>query len=876
MIREKETVLNQIYSGHGWRFLARYFKIRDRIFPFNTKRRLFAKAVFRVLLREVSFSQVLKKDNIESFLYYLKNAESSVLEKKVEKRIFNRKIKIHCDKSLIISNIVEMEGWAIARTRVEKVEVYHNGILLGKASYGHPRPDIQKAFPQVRNSLNSGFVLYATAKKEFSPGSYTLIVKASSRDGQYAEIAENIRVFDQVPAYLSKTASSVGGLKWMQRMSAKFPSKPRVIFVLPMMQTNLDITISSIVDQSYPFWDILLFSQNEMPRDIIDAIRPLVDDNRLKIYNAYKVNEVLGSYDHGFICFINPGCSLMPNALFEFASKINESPDIDLIYTDEIIKKESKKEFFFKPNWSPELLTGMNYIGQAFLLKTKIFNQAGGVRFGCSPESVYDLLLRVTEHTSSIAHLPSVLFVNEHTDESQPKKVRTIIKEAMMRRGIQAEVFSIGQGTFRARRKNLQDALVSIIIPTAYRDPTKFESCIHSIVKNSSFKNYEILIVDNSFGELPWERIKEIIPESIPHLYIKYDEPFNFSRMNNIAAERAEGDYLIFLNDDTEVISSDWIEAMLEQAQVPGVGVVGAKLLFPDGKIQHGGVFLVDHGGAGRHAFRYFSDSMNYWNGLSGVVRNCSAVTFACAMVSKEVFFSLGGIDEKLEIECNDVDFCLRALMASYRIVWTPFAVLYHNELTSRRSINTQGNILCHWSRWGHLLKRGDPFYNPNLSLDSDNPSLNMRPILIEHHEPFLQEGETFEYYKFTDIKEKVNRILIIKLDHIGDFILSLPAVKMVRAKFPEAHITMLVGKWAEIIAKTVPEIDHVLTFEFFHEKSENGTCVSNKKKKRLQWILQKSRFDLALDFRRHGETRKILKLSGARYTVGYHTCPDY
>ncbi|MCC6346096.1 MAG: glycosyltransferase, partial [Nitrospirales bacterium] len=347
---------------------------------------------------------------------------------------------------------------------------------------------------------------------------------------------------------------------------------------------------------------------------------------------------------------------------------------------------------------------------------------------------------------------------------------------------------------------------------------------------------------------------------------------FNYSRVNNLAAARAEGDYFLFLNDDTEVISPGWIESLLEYAQQPGVGVVGAKLLYHDGNIQHGGIFLVDYGGGGRHAFRFFPSDTPAYYGLSEVARNCSAVTFACVMVPKKVFREVGGLDEGLRIECNDVDFCLRTGKAGYSVVWTPFAVLYHKELTSRGPANVIEDVEAFWNRWRSLLEKGDPYYNPNLTLEADNFSLSKRPVIVAHHEPNRAACFVPEVYRSSAMLPKeVKNILVLKLDHLGDLILSLPAVTLLKRKFPGARITLLVGSWAKTVAEAAPDVDEVLTFDFFDERSEKGVRQPGKKEKEL--LAERLRtydFDLAIDFRKHPETREVLLLSGARYTAGF------
>ena len=209
-IREKDghianidATLNNIYNSHGWKALLAYYRLRDKIFPFNTKRRVFAIIVFRVLWNPLAIFRGLKKDNIKKFFYYLKNAGPSVLEEKIEKRIFSGKIKIYCDNASIISNRVEVTGWAIAEAGIEKVEIFSDGILLGWTSCEHPRHDVHRAFPQITNSLNSGYFFHATSGKEFPAGSHTLLIRATSIDGEKTEIIKKITVVEQTSTALA-------------------------------------------------------------------------------------------------------------------------------------------------------------------------------------------------------------------------------------------------------------------------------------------------------------------------------------------------------------------------------------------------------------------------------------------------------------------------------------------------------------------------------------------------------------------------------------------------------------------------------------------------------------------------------------------------
>jgi len=247
--------------------------------------------------------------------------------------------------------------------------------------------------------------------------------------------------------------------------------------------------------------------------------------------------------------------------------------------------------------------------------------------------------------------------------------------------------------------------------------------------------NYEIILMDNSRGKLKpdWLREMRHAPTSIR--IVNHDRPFNYSQIMNRGAHEARGGYLLMLNDDIEVVSPDWIESMLEHAQQNGVGAVGAKLLYPSGRVQHAGGFVVDGQGQTRHAFQYVDDDPSSYHGLGSVVRNCSFVTFAAAMVNKSLFLELGGLDERFDVEYNDSDFCLRAVKAGYRVVYTPHSVLIHKDARTRSSVKMvkiARNIELFHDKWRDIIEGGDPYYNPNLTLEAPDYGISDRPVIME------------------------------------------------------------------------------------------------------------------------------------------------
>jgi lipopolysaccharide heptosyltransferase II len=790
---------------------------------------------------------------------------------------------MYCDKAILGPGNIEVAGWAISTHGIDRVEVYCKDNLLGHASCGSLRPDVQAVYPFIKNSDKSGFTFYADfVRIQPSPEKYPILVRAIAKDGKIGEIELFLDEPDLYKNYLERTTPNEGTLHWMREISVRLSVKPSISLVLIAKEETLPFlacSLDSVMAQTYPFWNILLFCEKELPVDILQKIHPLMDEDKLKCYPLSDRGVSLNMIQGDFLGFIRSGDILAPHALFEMVKKINVDGPLDLIYTDEdTLIDGHRKDFFFKPDWSPDLLFSMNYIGQFFLLSRECFIQAGGFHHEFSSEAIYDLLFRVTEHTQIIGHVPLVLYTKNSDIENFPQGEKKVIEESLSRQGYRGEVIPLTEkGTsWRVRREIIGNPKVSIIILTAYKKPDLFRNCLRSIIEKSTYSNYEIILIDHSFGKLSQKDLEQLFPVTAFKV-IKYNGNFNFSHMNNLGAENASGDYLILLNDDTEVITPGWIEAMLEHAQQSHIGVVGIKLFYPDEAIQHGGVFLADTGGGARHAFRFFLRDSDGYCGFLKTVRNCSAVTFACVMIPKKVYLELKGLDENLRVECNDVDFCLRANEAGYRVVWTPFALLYHRELATREKINFKDDTSFFWNRWQHLLEKGDPYYNSSLTLDSDDFSLNPRPVIIEHHEPYLPSGFKVRYHKNSVVDpESIRRILAVKLDHIGDVILSLPAIKMLQTRFPKAHITMLIGKWAKPIVEKFSQIDDILTFDFFFEESEKGKRkLTTKEMKHLGNMLQSHNFDLAIDLRRHHETREILKLSGARYLAGYCTGGD-
>lgn len=523
---------------------------------------------------------------------------------------------------------------------------------------------------------------------------------------------------------------------------------PTISIVMPVYNVEprwLGAAVDSVRTQFYPHWELCIAddaSTNAETRDALDAIARL-GDRRIRMLRmarnsgiAIASNEALKLATGDYVGLLDHDDALTRDALFEVVRQI-VATDPDLIYSDEDKLDDSGRhvEVHCKPDYSPDYFFSINYICHFAVLRRELLKQIGGFRAGFDGAQDYDLLLRATERTSRIAHIPKVLYhwrripgSTASTSAAKPQTSdagRRALAESIDRRGIEASVEAGPYpNTFRVRRTIAGEPLVSILIP--FRDkPKLLDTCVSSILAKTRYPHYEILCIDNGSSEAQTPDLLERLTRCDARVrVVRHDAPFNYSAINNFAAAQARGTHLLFLNNDTGVISEEWLDAMLEHSQRPEVGVVGARLWYEDGTIQHAGV-IVGPGGVAGHGHLFLpGDDPGYFARIR-LVQNLSAVTFACAMTRREVFAELGGLNEReLKIAFNDVDYCLRAREAGYLVVYTPYALLHHYESKSRGYEDTPekqarfaAEIRYMQKRHATLLEHGDPYYNPRLSL---------------------------------------------------------------------------------------------------------------------------------------------------------------
>ncbi len=522
----------------------------------------------------------------------------------------------------------------------------------------------------------------------------------------------------------------------------KFSYKPLISIVTPVYNIEdvwLEKCIQSVLAQTYTDWELCIVDDASTRKGIRKALQQYSNsDPRIKtkylaqnLHISGATNEALDMARGEFAAFLDHDDELHPNALYEIVNLLQSSGDADIIYTDNDMINTAGRRFHpkFKPDWSPELLLSYMYISHLLVCRTSLVRESGGFRKGYEGAQDHDLALRLSEKTERIYHIPRILYharnLPQSVSSSGDAKPYSLlagtkaVQDAVNRRGIHARVdrpdFAVQAkyGIYKLNFTELREDKVAIIIPTRDRLDL-LKGCIESIEAKTTYKSYDIIIADDSSRE---EATLNYF-NSVRHKVINTGDggPFNFSRIINSAVRQLDDDveYILLLNNDTEVITGNWIEEMLGLMHSPEIGAVGAKLLYKDNKIQHAGIIAPLHEGLPGHAFKTLDVSSPGYLFYAKVVRNYSAVTAACMLTRRSYFNQVGGFDEdNLNEAYNDVDYCLKLSEKGYRVVYTPYAALYHYEGGSRGKSVPAKNEYYFRKRWGHI--NSDPYYNPNL-----------------------------------------------------------------------------------------------------------------------------------------------------------------
>ena len=528
----------------------------------------------------------------------------------------------------------------------------------------------------------------------------------------------------------------------------RFPREILFSILVPLYNTPLsflEAMIDSVQAQTYGKWELCLADGSDGEHGEVGRFcRERAEaDPRIR-YRKLEQNEGISGNTNrciemaggDYLALFDHDDLLHPAALYEVMKAIC-GQGADFIYTDENTFHETPRDAYlphFKPDYAPDTLRGNNYICHFTVFRRELLEKAGGgFRSACDGSQDYDLILRLTEQASEIVHIPKILYYwRAHKDsvaESVGAKPYVIeaahraIREHLDRTGLKGEVLDTRiPSIYRIRYEIEGEPLVSILIPNKDHREDLIR-CVNSIREKSTWRNWEIIIIENnSTEEETFSCYRELESDSRIRV-VRYEGGFNYSAVNNLGYRESKGEYLLLLNNDTEVISPDWIREMLMFAQREDVGAVGARLLYPDGTIQHAGIGLGLLHLAG-HYFRHYQEEDPGYMGRLCYAQNMSAVTAACMMVPRKVYEACGGLDESYPVVFNDVDLCLKIRESGKLIVWTPFAELFHYESKSRGSDEDTREKQAFFktetrrfqTRWNEVLAKGDPYYNPNLT----------------------------------------------------------------------------------------------------------------------------------------------------------------
>ena len=651
--------------------------------------------------------------------------------------------------------IAIVSGWVMAPPGIRSIQPLIDGQPRGRIDYGALRPDIGKRRRQYPNADHCGFS-GSIPMHGLEPGNHELLVRITSNDGKTLELNQRIEV--------EGTDAVDGGVPVLNRHYRQWLDK-QALFAKPIEETSgsreialellsplagtqpedIEQFVMSLQDLVDERWRLTLVGSCDASPDALAAAEAVASTCARTRYlpgaeasTTAQLNEALAQSEANWVAILQPGVRLSPDALARSRIAIAAHPDSRILYTDhDYLDTVTGVRWnpFLKPDWSPDLYLAMDYLGPLLLLRRQSVLDVGGLRDGRGPAAVRDLVLRLTDDSAAVLHVPGILatelrpapsrdepwHLSEWTDND-----RKTVSDALARRRVKAEVIEgLHPGVWRVRY-DIQDMPgVTAVIPTGGK-LALLRPCLDDLLTKTNYPNFDILLVDNSQGDDVANLVAEL-SQRYPNVRRIVDDrkPFNYSALINASIPHVETPLVLMLNDDITVIDPEWLTAMVEHAQRPEVGIVGAKLLYPDDTIQHAGVILGPFGGS-VHVFKRLPGNEPGYFDLPDAVRNYSAVTFACALIDRAVFEEIGGLDaENLPVAFNDTDFCLRAREAGFEVVYTPHAALYHHESVTKTVIAHPSEIGYLRERWAGVIAH-DPYYNPNLTRQGEDARLNM------------------------------------------------------------------------------------------------------------------------------------------------------
>ena len=726
----------------------------------------------------VQIPEVLKlAEKYQSLELFLRDGEERVSiweisADELDELIKENLVEYHLDRvEILYDTMLEIQGWVVDQRGSVEVTVHQEdaSLLDCRISRGR-RPDVveRRNLDEEYKTQEIGFRISA-ALPEIKGREIILHFCGDSVTKTYTIDIEELRKQNKPKGFLSrlfgKESVAEGGYEaWLARHKvdkrtfrrqkhAAFAQKPLISIVIPLYCTPLPYLkelLESVRRQSYENWQLCLAdgSPDDKAKEFIEkhygrekriVYRKLEENGGISINTNEAVALAAGEY----LMLCDHDDTLEPDALYEIVKAINDT-GADVLYTDED-KVSMDGQHYFDPNFKPDFnlfrLRENNYICHIFVVKKSLTDETGLLRSEFDGAQDFDFILRCCEKAQKITHIPKVLYhwrCHMDSTAADPSSKayayeagRKAVREHYQRLGIDAKVeMTERPGWYRSHVKVQGNPLISVIIPN--KDHTDdLELCLFSMTRKSTYRNYEILIVENNSEKEETFEYYRKLPDRYPKARVlTWEKEFNYSAINNFAAKEAKGEYLLFLNNDVEILTPDWMEEMLQNCQQENVAAVGAKLYYPDDTIQHAGVVLGLGGIAGHIMCRASKEDPGYFGRMISV-QEISAVTAACMMVKKSDFDAVGGLDETFQVAFNDIDLCMKFRAAGKKIIFTPYAELYHYESKSRgledtpeKQFRFDKEVKRFQEKWAQQLEMGDPYYSPNLSVTEGDCSL--------------------------------------------------------------------------------------------------------------------------------------------------------
>lgn len=726
----------------------------------------------------VQIPEVLKlAEKYQSLELFLRDGEERVSiweisADELDELIKENLVEYHLDRvEILYDTMLEIQGWVVDQRGSVEVTVHQEdaSLLDCRISRGR-RPDVveRRNLDEEYKTQEIGFRISA-ALPEIKGGEIILHFCGDSVTKTYTIDIEELRKQNKPKGFLSrlfgKESVAEGGYEaWFARHKvdkrtlrrqkhSAFAQKPLISIVIPLYCTPLPYLkelLESVRRQSYENWQLCLAdgSPDDKAKEFIEkhygrekriVYRKLEENGGISVNTNEAVALAAGEY----LMLCDHDDTLEPDTLYEIVKAINDT-GADVLYTDED-KVSMDGRHYFDPNFKPDFnlfrLRENNYICHIFVVKKSLTDETGLLRSEFDGAQDFDFILRCCEKAQKIMHIPKVLYhwrCHMDSTAADPSSKayayeagRKAVREHYQRLGIDAKVeMTERPGWYRSHVKVQGNPLISVIIPN--KDHTDdLELCLFSMTRKSTYRNYEILIVENNSEKEETFEYYRKLPDRYPKARVlTWEKEFNYSAINNFAAKEAKGEYLLFLNNDVEILTPDWMEEMLQNCQQENVAAVGAKLYYPDDTIQHAGVVLGLGGIAGHIMCRASKEDPGYFGRMISV-QEISAVTAACMMVKKSDFDAVGGLDETFQVAFNDIDLCMKFRAAGKKIIFTPYAELYHYESKSRgledtpeKQFRFDKEVKRFQEKWAQQLEMGDPYYSPNLSVTEGDCSL--------------------------------------------------------------------------------------------------------------------------------------------------------